>query len=392
MAVAGDRALQGVSRAGVLLDVTRTVSRAGLGAATGIDRVERRWIDEALKGRWGEAAFVARLSTGLHHLNAEAMQALLAMIDGEAPSPRPDLRGALSLAKRPTLRRIESAVRRMAGPGGGEAVYANVGHSNLSPGSIAEARRNGAERAVVLIHDTIPLEYPEYARPDGPSNMQVRLDEAATADAVIYNSADTRARAEARMAAPPPGVVAPLGIDARRRAATPHDGFVILGTIEPRKNHALLLDVWDRMGAEAPTLHIIGRRGWMNETVFARLDRFPQSVVEHGALRDERTSDLIAGARALLFPSFAEGYGLPLGEALAMGCPVIASDLAALREVGGNVPEWLSPENPAEWEPMVRDYARHGSDRRAAQLERLTGWRAPDWAAHFEAADQALAS
>ena len=184
MAVAGDRALQGVSRAGVLLDVTRTVSRAGLGAATGIDRVERRWIDEALKGRWGEAAFVARLSTGLHHLNAEAMQTLLAMLDGEAPPPRPDLRGALSLVKRPALRRIESAVRRMAGAGGGAAVYANVGHSNLSPGSIAEARRNGAERAVVLIHDTIPLEYPEYARPDGPSNMQVRLDEAATADAV----------------------------------------------------------------------------------------------------------------------------------------------------------------------------------------------------------------
>lgn len=380
-----------MSRAGVLLDVTRTVSRAGLGAATGIDRVERRWIDEALKGRWGEVAFIAHLSSGLHYLNDVAMRELLAMLDGETKPPRPDIRGALSLAKRPALRRIESAVRRMADLGGVAAVYANVGHSNLSPVAVAEARARGAERIVVLIHDVIPLEYPEYARPDGPSNMQVRLEGAAAADAVIYNSADTRARAEAKMAAPPPGVVAPLGIDARRRAAAAHDGFVVLGTIEPRKNHALLLDVWERLDEDAPTLHFIGRRGWMNEAVFARLDQFPRAVVEHGALSDDRVADLVTGARALLFPSFAEGYGLPLGEALAMGCPVIASDLAALREVGGGVPDWQATDDPNSWEAAVRDYAAPESARRAIQLERLKDWRTPTWAAHFEAADRAMA-
>ena len=193
------------------------------------------------------------------------------------------------------------------------------------------------------------------------------------------------------MAAPPAGVVAPLGIDARGRAAAAHDGFVVLGTIEPRKNHALLLDVWGRLGADAPTLHIIGRRGWMNEDVFARLDRFPRGVIEQGALSDERTAELIAGARALLFPSFAEGYGLPLGEALAMRCPVIASDLRALKEVGGVVPEWLPPDDAAAWEAMAQDYARHGSERRAAQINRMQDWRAPTWAAHFEAAERVMA-
>ncbi|MEO1612818.1 MAG: glycosyltransferase family 1 protein [Pseudomonadota bacterium] len=375
---------------GVLLDATRAISRAGLGAATGIDRVERRWIEEALAGRWGAARFVARIASGLHHLDADAMSEVLAMLDGEAPAPRPDMRGALSLAKRPEARRIESAVRRCARPAATARVYANVGHANLTPESVAAARAAGASRVVVLLHDAIPLEHPEFARPDGPEKMRRRLGAAEAADAVVYNSADTRARAEARMESPPPGAVAPLGIDARKAPVPPHDGFVCLGTIEPRKNHALLLGVWARLGPGAPTLHLIGRRGWMNEEVFARLDAFPQGVIEHGALGDGEAAALIGGARALLFPSFAEGFGLPVGEALARGCPVLASDLAALREIGGEAPDYLSPRDQDGWREAVAAYAEPASPRRAAQIARIANWSAPTWADHFAAVDRVM--
>ncbi|MEL7463490.1 MAG: glycosyltransferase [Pseudomonadota bacterium] len=381
---------------GIILDVTRTISRAGLGAATGIDRVERRWIEEALKGRWGRARFLARIASGVHVVEEASMASLLAMLDGTAPPPRLDLRGAVSFAKRPEARRIESALRRAAAPPSFADLYANVGHSNLTPASVAAARDLGAARVAVLLHDLIPLEHPEFARPEGAEKMRTRLDAAASADAVIYNSHDTRARAEARMAAPPSGAVAPLGIDAARRAApsplTPHGGFVALGTIEPRKNHALLLDVWAALGSAAPTLHVIGRRGWMNEAVFARLDAPPRGVVEHGGLDDAAMVELVAGARALLFPSFAEGYGLPLGEALALGCPVVASDLDALREVGGAAPDYLSPHDAGAWETAVRDYADPGSPARAAQIERMASWAAPTWSDHFAAADRVLAT
>jgi hypothetical protein len=99
---------------------------------------------------------------------------------------------------------------------------------------------------------------------------------------------------------------------------------------------------------------------------------------------------LLRGARALLFPSFAEGYGLPLAEALALGVPVLASDLPALREVGGTVPDYLDPLDGRGWREAILDYADPRSAWRAAQMARLRGWQAPSWAEHFERVDELL--
>jgi glycosyltransferase involved in cell wall biosynthesis len=166
--------------------------------------------------------------------------------------------------------------------------------------------------------------------------------------------------------------------------------FVVLGTIEPRKNHLLLLNVWRRLaqtlGPEAtPRLVLIGRRGWENENILDLLDRCPVLkgvVVEHNRLPDPEVRTLIAGARALLMPSFAEGFGLPVVEALALGAPVIASDLPALRETGGDAPDYLDPLDGPAWARAILDYAAPRSLRRQAQLARLSNWRAPTWEDH----------
>ena len=110
-----------------------------------------------------------------------------------------------------------------------------------------------------------------------------------------------------------------------------------------------------------------------------------------GRWPDRELATLLRGARALLFPSFAEGFGLPLAEALALGVPAIASDLPALREVGGEVPDYLDPLDGAAWRAAVLDYARADSAARRAQLARLPAWRAPDWGRHFGVVDEVLA-
>ncbi|MDT9702392.1 glycosyltransferase, partial [Streptomyces sp. P17] len=89
--------------------------------------------------------------------------------------------------------------------------------------------------------------------------------------------------------------------------------FVTLGTIEPRKNHALLLDVWDSLPPPRPQLVVIGRRGWADQALFARIAATPD-VAEFNTLDDGQVAAVLTGAQALLMPSFAEGFGLPLTE------------------------------------------------------------------------------
>ena len=138
---------------------------------------------------------------------------------------------------------------------------------------------------------------------------------------------------------------------------------------------------------------MVGRRGWENENVLDMLERcaaIDGLVRESGALPDREVASLLRGARALLFPSFAEGFGLPLAEALALGVPAIASDLRALREVGGGVPDYIDPLDGASWRTAVLDYARPDSHARKAQIGRMGSWKRPSWSDHFNAVDRLL--
>ena len=199
----------------------------------------------------------------------------------------------------------------------------------------------------------------------------------------------------------PPATVAlpgtPLLPNVRADAEAEEPYFVVLGTIEGRKNHGLLLSVWRKAiaaggGASVPRLFIVGRRGWEAEEVFSQLDSgaLGDRVVEIGPLDDRRLAPLLAGARALLFPSFAEGYGIPLVEALAAKVPVIASDLPVFREIGQGIPELLPSTDPWAWLVAVSDFARKDSPRRAAQVARLGAFRVPDWPSHFARIDAFL--
>ncbi|MEO0428826.1 MAG: glycosyltransferase [Pseudomonadota bacterium] len=427
---------RGLGMRPVVLDVTRTVMRAAIVRPTGIDRVERAYLDWAVN-RPGGAWLAARLGgeggsgggsfgSRLHLCPPIASKALAAALSSDAAGML-DFRGRLTAWRALETRQAEAAVRRastvsgpLSGPGlvrrlreafpsGG--YWLNAGHENLSAPLLAAFEAVGLA-SVVLLHDLIPITHPEFARAEAAQRFRARLDAALRARRLIYNSLATE-RGVAAYAAlqdrvPPRGTVLPLGIapppssDPSACAADTSRGaghFVQLGTIEGRKNHVLILMLWRGLseGVEperAPHLHIVGRRGWSAEQAFAMLDRGEiagRTVFEHNDLSDGAVAALMAGARALLFPSFAEGYGLPLGEALAAGVPVIAADLPALRELGGDVPEWIAPQDGPGWLKAVRDYAQPGSPRRNAQLARMTEWKRPEWPDHFEGVEAVLA-
>jgi glycosyltransferase involved in cell wall biosynthesis len=194
----------------------------------------------------------------------------------------------------------------------------------------------------------------------------------------------------------PPNVAAWLGTDPLPPVISPGPNnrptFVTLGTIEARKNHMLLLNVWarliERLGSSAPQLLIIGQRGWEATEVFQRLDhddRLKGHVFELSNCSDDDLAGHLHSATALLFPSFAEGYGLPLVEALAVKVPVITTDLPVFRELCGDIPTYVAPEDMAGWEAKILNYAQPNSATRAAQLQRMESFQAPSWSDHFAA-------
>ena len=106
-------------------------------------------------------------------------------------------------------------------------------------------------------------------------------------------------------------------------------------------------------------------------------------VFEFSRCGDVELATYLHHAQALLFPSFVEGYGMPLIEALAASVPVIASDLAVFREFAGEIPEYADPLDAHRWLALIKDYSKPNSEQRLAQLTRMQSFRLPTWEQHF---------
>ncbi len=381
----------------VFLDISRLLQVASRAAPTGIDRVELAYARHFCAQPEGRCVFVAEIPVlGFSALPSPLVRQLVAALSEAWSSGQPGLLRRLTRKARLALALGRGSLRRALALPGPKALLVASHRVLERPQHIAAMRREGC-MFVPLIHDLIPLNHPEFARPGHAERHERRITTTARhADAIIVNSAATAAELAPWLSSrldPLPVAVAPLGITSPQVEAPPvalRPYFVVLGTIEPRKNHLLLLHLWRQlaatMGGATPRLLVIGKRGWENENVLDLLERcrdFDGTVEELGCPPDEEVTRLLRGARALLFPSFAEGYGLPVAEALALGVPVIASPLAAVREVAGEVPDYLDPLDGPAWRSAVLDYARPDSAARRAQLARMAGWRAPGWAEHF---------
>lgn len=129
--------------------------------------------------------------------------------------------------------------------------------------------------------------------------------------------------------------------------------YLTVGTIEPRKNHRTVLDAFDRLwqAGRDVRLFLVGRRGWECEALASRILQHPRLGRELHWFPDLTDTELDAcyrQARAVIFASWGEGYGLPVVEGLHYGLPVIASNLPVHREVAGEHAAYFDPHRPAE--------------------------------------------
>jgi glycosyltransferase involved in cell wall biosynthesis len=215
-----------------------------------------------------------------------------------------------------------------------------------------------AAAQLVTIHDLYFLSHPER------SQAEVRRDyptlarrHAQRADQIMVPSRFTALEVERRQDIPADRIsLCPYGRpDWAPRAAPPADGgyVLFLGTLEPRKNVGGLLDAFERLSNPTKTgpraqLVLAGQatpeaRPWLD-----RIARPPLSdVVRYlGYVDPARRRELYAGARVLVQPSFEEGFGFPVLEAMTLGVPVVAANRGSLPELLGDAGTLVEPDDP----------------------------------------------
>lgn len=384
----------------LIYDLTRLASRFLNATPNGIDRVDLAFARHCL-GQAGAAPMGAFFlgPLGYRFVGQAGGLALVAAIEAHLGETRPDA-GAVAMsaikrwlrhgrdkgtlgAQHVTARRapfaaaaaglalrnlgVARATARTAIPPG--ARYLNVSQYPLArPRALDWLGARPDMRAAFFVHDLLPLERPELF-PDGEAGRHrrrlgvvARLAAGAIVSTSLVKAAlQSRVHALGRrdmpifVAALP---IAPAFVSAGVADAelSTHGYFLQCGTLEPRKNHAMILEVWRelaaRRGAGAPKLILVGARGWKNAEAAAALERCP-ALADHvlvvEGLATPGLARLMRNARALLMPSLAEGYGLPLAEAVALGTPAIASDIAAFAEAAGGPYVALGPHDRDAW-------------------------------------------
>ena len=134
--------------------------------------------------------------------------------------------------------------------------------------------------------------------------------------------------------------------------------FLTVGTIEPRKNFVKVIDAFvklKRSGALAGyELKMAGVDGWKNQDIKKRIGDAP-GIQWLGHVSDKALIQLYDSATAMIYPSYYEGFGLPVLEAMARGCPVITSNVSSLPEVGGDAALYVDPNSVDQIsEKMIR--------------------------------------
>lgn len=323
----------------ILIDVTRLVVRLITGKkSTGVDRVSLAYVAHFSKSARAVLSFSSRVVVLSEKNSTELFEKLLN-------------------AKHKTIKKtywLKWFVVFLTSSSNNSTfstcLLFNTGHKGLDSIAYGHTLVKMGVRPIFFIHDLIPLTHAEYCRPNEDVKHKQRITQAIKLGAgLILNSTYTECIlqefAKLHHLQLPTTIVsrlsAEMSVHSSKQvdwvdsvsAAAPY--FVMLGTVEPRKNHLMILQ----------------------------------------------------GARALLFPSFVEGYGIPLVESLQLGTPVIASDIPVFREIGQDVPDFINTLDGLGWLHAIKDYMQEDSAMRKTQLARMKNYTHWSWSDHFAVVD-----
>lgn len=237
---------------------------------------------------------------------------------------------------------------------------------------------------VGMVHDLLPLEHPKWFREGLEQRFREHLHKLAErAGQLFVPTATVRTRLLERLTQQ--GMPLPINVLAHggdfctlmptseqiegykillpEPAMVDDPLYLVIGTLEPRKNHALVLDAFDALWAQGRQLRLlfVGNVGWQIDHLLERLQNHPllNKRLFHAAnLSDPALLWLIRNSTALIYVPKDEGFGLPVLEASMQSCPVIAADIPVLREAGRQWPSYIEPGSLPELIQAIDTFAQ----------------------------------
>jgi len=242
----------------------------------------------------------------------------------------------------------------------------------------------GSPRHVFTLHDLTVLSHPHCHSLENRVRTLASVSEALVRGATVLAVSKATREETVRLLALPtesvevvPPMLNPIfqvagDRDADAKAAARlgvREPYVLaVASLEPRKNFGRLLDAWSSLGLTtgAHQLVVVAAEGWRQGRVRRRLERMTGdgSVVKIGHVPNDVLAALYRRANAFVFPSLAEGFGLPVAEAMACGAPVVASRVSSLPEVCGEAGLLVDPENVDEIAAAIARLLGEGALRR----------------------------
>jgi glycosyltransferase involved in cell wall biosynthesis len=298
-------------------------------------------------------------------------------------------------------------------------ICAGAGWAHTNIRAIPDMKSCLKFRFVFFCYDLIPLLFPQFYSKHDVDMFRTYMHEAlAIADLMVVTS--QRIKEDCQHYLIQQGIEAgkiafvPLGFDVEERDSgipplpdglLPGRYVLMVSTIEPRKGHRLLYNVWRRLTADGVTqscqfkLIFVGRRGWMVDDLLRqiRADRAvsDQIVIMHG-VNDDLLKALYEQAAFCVYPSHYEGYGLPICEAFAHGKAVFASTGGALPELARGFSPCVDADDEDAWYKIIREWIEHPHARIPFEQAIRHQFRHPTWseaaALFFSACDFNLPS
>lgn len=282
------------------------------------------------------------------------------------------------------------------------AIQSDWVHTDIA--SIAQLKAKIGWRHVILCHDIIPIQFPHWFAQSDVDGFKTYYDRALTmADRVMFTSACTGK--EVREYCVSQGIpirdsaVVPMGSDivgkqsssAKLRMPIETQKFALfVSTIEPRKNHRLLVDAWRALanagvvGKSGFKLVFVGRPGWDMGSFYQDIATDPllkDTVLHLDNVDDDELSRLYQNAGFCLYPPKFEGFGLPIIEALANGKPLLVSNAGPMAEIAGDFAIALDPEDTEGWQKAMQRWIENPGEREEWSAKIRSGYVPMTWEA-----------